>query len=148
MVLAGTVVNRRFYAGRSGDGNWGVFVLKVAIPREAGDLGFLAADPSNRSHRALRDLGEETIMSAADPNLGRDHSSWDRRFDQSNLLGAGPSLDLLLPFNRITQLFEAFEPGDAALRRQNWESVSACIHELVAQCCLSFPGKFSWKHWT
>jgi hypothetical protein len=71
MVLAGTVVNRRFYAGGSGDGNWGVFVLKVVIGREARDLGFLpAADPSHRSHRALRDLGDETIMSAADPTLG------------------------------------------------------------------------------
>jgi hypothetical protein len=38
-----------------------VFVLKVVIPSEARDLGFLlAAEPNNQSHRALRDLGEET----------------------------------------------------------------------------------------
>ena len=97
----------------------GVSVLKVVIPREAKDLGFLlAADPSNRSHRVLRDLGDETKCLRLIPLSGEIIPLGIRRFDQSNPLGAGPSLDLLLPFNRITHAFEAFEPGDVALRRK------------------------------
>src|ERR1700723_2407603 len=122
MVLAGTVVNRRFYAGRSGDGNWEVFVCKVVIPLEARDLGFrLASDPSDRSHRALRDLGDEAKCLRLIPLSGEIIPLGIGRFDQSNPLGAGRSLDLLLPFDRIAHVFEALEidePGEVALRRK------------------------------
>jgi hypothetical protein len=99
-----------------------VFVLKVVIPRAARDLGFLLrADPSNRRHRCLRDLRDETKCLRLIPLSGEIIPLGIRRFDPSNPLDAGPSLDLLFPFNRIPQVAEAFEieePGDVALGRK------------------------------
>ena len=64
--------------------------------------------------------------SAADPTLGRDHSTWDSAIRSKQFAWRGSKPDLLLLFNRIAHVFEALEtdePGDVALPRKHWESV-------------------------
>ena len=92
-------------------------------------------------------------MSAADPTLGRDPSTGDSShwgFVDSIKAIRLARAQALICFSRsiaLRTLFEAFEPGEVALRRKTGSQFSAWVHELVAECCLSFPSKFPLKHW-
>ena len=159
-------MNRRFYAGRSGDGNWELFVCKVVIPLEARDLGFLlASDPSNRSHRASRDFGDEAKCLRLIPHSGEIIPLGIRPTWDSSHLGFVDSikavrwaqvqaLNLLLPFDRIAQVFEApeiDEPVDAALRRKTGSQIqlaftnsspnAVCHSRINSLCCIGHGGR-------